>query len=133
MGGAERHSYNGYSTSLLNSGVSLAIPPNSIDSTAGSSILYSQAIYIQQSKLANPSAHYGLAQWMFLTAGSIMYIRCLESWADVTTKEQLWLCSEWVTVMPAGGVRFYIREDRVSWAFLVDVQLKPRPKFDYIA
>jgi hypothetical protein len=61
-----------------------------------------------------------------------MYIRAYDSWADESTKEQLWLCAEWVSAGRAGPTRFYIREDRLSFAHLIDSQLVPRPKDDYI-
>jgi len=61
-----------------------------------------------------------------------MRIYCYTSLADSRTREQLWLCAEWATVLPI-GTRFYIREDRLSFALLIDSQMKPVSKFDYIS
>lgn len=70
-------------------------------------------------------------------AGSIaiycMRLLCYDCWADPETREQIWLAAEYASALPAGGVRFHIREDRVSLALLADPQLKPRPKLDLIA
>jgi hypothetical protein len=56
---------------------------------------------------------------------------CYDCWADEQVKEQIWLCSLWAEALAAGGVRFWIPENRVSLALLADFELKPRPKFDY--
>jgi hypothetical protein len=40
-------------------------------------------------------------------------------------------CSYSYSAMPL-GIRFYIREDRLSLALLADTQLVPRPKLDLI-
>ena len=60
-----------------------------------------------------------------------MLIRCLHSYADPQTLEQLWLYSEWISQVPL-GTRFYIREDRVCLAFIIDPHLEPCPLHDYI-
>jgi hypothetical protein len=62
-----------------------------------------------------------------------MLIKCYDSWADPDTQQAVWLCAEWICALPAHGIRFYIREDRVSLALLADPQLNPRPKLDMIA
>jgi hypothetical protein len=50
-----------------------------------------------------------------------MYIRCYRTWADSASQEQIWLCSEYVHAYSVNGVcEFYIREDRVAWALLID-------------
>lgn len=56
---------------------------------------------------------------------------CYDCWADSDTQESIWLCSLWVTALPAGGVRFWIAENRVSLALLADPLLRPRPTLDY--
>jgi hypothetical protein len=60
-----------------------------------------------------------------------MLVRCLHSYSDPDTLEQLWLCAEWVSTMPL-GLRFYIREDRVNFALLIDPHLEPCSEQDYI-
>jgi hypothetical protein len=47
------------------------------------------------------------------------------------TQEQLWLCSEAVSAMPAHCARFYIREDRLSWAMLLDPHMRHIKEMDY--
>ena len=56
---------------------------------------------------------------------------CYDCWADPDTKESIWLCALWAEALPAGGVRFWLAENRVSLALLADCELVPRPKFDY--
>ena len=41
-------------------------------------------------------------------------------------------CSYCYYALPL-GIRFYIREDRLSLALLADIELVPRPKLDMIA
>lgn len=60
------------------------------------------------------------------------YIRCLESSGTPDQLEQLWLCAEWISALPCATIRYYIREDRVCLAYLIDSQLVPRPTLDYI-
>lgn len=62
-----------------------------------------------------------------------MRILCYESLADPCTQEQLWLSSEWISTMPGGCIRFYIREDRTSLALLADPHMRRIPTQDYIA
>lgn len=61
-----------------------------------------------------------------------MRILCYESSAEPPTKQQLWLCAEWMSYMPGGAIRFYIREDRASLALCADAGLKRKPHLDYI-
>ena len=50
-----------------------------------------------------------------------MYIRCYRSWASTEVQEQLWLCAEYAHAYSVRGVcEFYIREDKLSFALLVD-------------
>ena len=56
---------------------------------------------------------------------------CYDCWSDELVKESIWLCSLWASALPAGGVRFWIPENRVSLALLADIELVPRPKLDY--
>ena len=83
-----------------------------------------------------------------LTAGSIVLcsaiyimsiqnqpplIVCLHSYTkDPDTLQQLWLCAEWVSTVPV-GMRFYIHERKVSWAYTIDPRLEPCPKYDHYA
>jgi hypothetical protein len=60
-----------------------------------------------------------------------MRVYCYQTWADIETQEQLWLCAEAVGALPAGAARFYIREDRVSWALLLDPSMRHIHKEDY--
>jgi hypothetical protein len=69
------------------------------------------------------------------TAGSftIYYMRvyCYQTWSSIETQEQLWLCAEAVGAMPAGCARFYIREDRLSFALLLDPTMRHIHTLDY--
>jgi len=60
-----------------------------------------------------------------------MRVYCYQTWADMPTQEQLWLCAEAVGAMPAGCARFYIRADRVAWAFLLDPNMRHIKNLDY--
>ena len=60
-----------------------------------------------------------------------MLVYCYETWADMPTQEQLWLCSEAVSAYAASTAHFYIREDRVAWALLLDPAMTRRPQLDY--
>jgi hypothetical protein len=62
-----------------------------------------------------------------------MRVLCYQSWSsDEESKEQLWLCSD---AFGAGAVpacnRYYIREDRLSWALLIDPAMRYIPSLDY--
>jgi len=60
-----------------------------------------------------------------------MRVYCYHTWATMDTQEQLWLCAEAVGAMPAHSACFYIREDRLSWALLLDPTMRHMPKNDY--
>jgi hypothetical protein len=68
-----------------------------------------------------------------------MYIRCYDSWADDSTQEQLWLLIKqgkkgWVSSTGVSQcIRWYIPEDLLSFALIIDSRLVPRPKLDYVA
>jgi hypothetical protein len=61
-----------------------------------------------------------------------MLIRCYDCFSDTETKEQVWLYAEWVSALPCGGLRFYIREDKLSFALLADSTMHALPIEDYI-
>ena len=60
-----------------------------------------------------------------------MRVYCYHTWADRPTQEQLWLCAEAVGACAANTAHFYIREDRLGFALLVDPTMTHRPKNDY--
>ena len=60
-----------------------------------------------------------------------MRVYCYQTWAEAATQEQLWLCSEAVSAMPEHCARFYIREDRLSFAFLLDPTMRHIKDMDY--
>ena len=50
-----------------------------------------------------------------------MRLLCYRSCADYSTQEQLWLCSEYVSAVSVEPyAEFYIREDKLAWALLID-------------
>ena len=61
-----------------------------------------------------------------------MRVYCYQSWSDPTTQQQLWLCSD---AMSAGPIRacnrFYIREDLLSFALLLDPLMRHMRELDY--
>ena len=60
-----------------------------------------------------------------------MRLYCYDCYSeDHAIKEQLLSCSAWMSTQPL-GLRLYIREDRRSWALLLDPGLVYRPKLDY--
>ena len=62
-----------------------------------------------------------------------MRLYCFDSYTDdPDIKDQLGYCADSYTAQPL-GLRYYIREDRLSLALLADTLLVPRPKFDYYA
>jgi len=72
-----------------------------------------------------------------VTAGSFaiytMRLLCYDSYTtDPDVMDQLGYCAYSYSALPV-GIRFYIREDRLSLALLADCQLVPRPKLDLIA
>ena len=63
----------------------------------------------------------------------MMRLLCYDCYSNEDyVKDQLFLCSAWISAMPF-GLRYYIREDRLSLALLADCYLVPRPKLDYYA
>jgi len=60
-----------------------------------------------------------------------MRVYCYQTWADKPTQEQLWLCSLHVCALPAGSARFYIREDRLSFAHILDPHMRHIRSLDY--
>ena len=59
-----------------------------------------------------------------------MRLYCYDSYTvDGDVMEQLNYCAHSYTVL-ALGIRWYIREDRLSLALLADSTLAPRPKLD---
>jgi hypothetical protein len=60
-----------------------------------------------------------------------MRLLCYDSYTeDDSTKDQLFKCSYGITALPIQGVRYYIREDRLSLALLADPHMLYRPRFD---
>jgi hypothetical protein len=53
-----------------------------------------------------------------------MYIRCYESTAEADVKEQLWLLSEYMSASSGGAVRFYILDNKLTWALIVDPAMR---------
>ena len=50
-----------------------------------------------------------------------MLLKCYRSWASMETQEQVWLYASYVHAYSVRGVcEFYIREDKLSFALLVD-------------
>jgi hypothetical protein len=65
---------------------------------------------------------------------TIYYMRvyCYQSWSDPATQEQLWLCAEAMCAGPIASCnRFYIREDRLSFALLLDSEMRHLRDLDY--
>ena len=75
--------------------------------------------------------HYSGAYCTIYSAIYLMRVYCYQTWADAATQEQLWLCAEAVSAMPAHCARFYIREDRLSFAFLLDPTMRHIRDMDY--
>ena len=49
-----------------------------------------------------------------------MRVLCYDCWIeDTDIRETIWLNALWCSALPAGGIRFYIREDRVSLVALM--------------
>jgi hypothetical protein len=62
-----------------------------------------------------------------------MRLLCYDCYSDdEDTKEFLFKLSAWVSAQPL-GLRYFIREDRLTLALLADPQLHARPKLDYYA
>jgi hypothetical protein len=61
-----------------------------------------------------------------------MRVYCYQTWANITTQEQLWLCSDAMSAGPVASCnRFYIREDRLSFALLLDANMRHLKDLDY--
>jgi len=53
------------------------------------------------------------------------YIRCYRSSADIEIQEQIWLCSLYVHAYSVQGIlEFYIPEDRVFFALMIDPDMR---------
>jgi hypothetical protein len=53
-----------------------------------------------------------------------MLFKCYRSWASEDIQEQIWQYASYVHAYSVKGVcEFYIREDRISWALLLDPQM----------
>ena len=77
----------------------------------------------------------GTSKWVFILVYSkyhMNYLRCYESLADDDTKQQIWLCSLYLSAQPGNAVRFYIPEDKLSWALLIDPTMRHIAKEDLI-
>jgi len=62
----------------------------------------------------------------------MMRLLCYDSYTKCeATKDQLFKCSYGISAMPL-GIRYYIREDRLSLALLADPLLEARPIFDLL-
>lgn len=63
-----------------------------------------------------------------------MRVLCYQTWADPITRHQLMLCSESFESGPEElCVRYYIRADLLSWAFLIDPTMRHIRDLDYDA
>ena len=61
-----------------------------------------------------------------------MRVYCYQTWADESTKEQLWLCALHVSASRIEScTRFYIREDRRTFALLIDPTMRHIREMDY--
>ncbi len=61
-----------------------------------------------------------------------MRVYCYQTWCDEATREQLWLCAEAFGAGPVTACnRFYIREDRLSWALMLDPTMRHIKDLDY--
>ena len=62
-----------------------------------------------------------------------MYILCYRSWASQETQEQIWLCAQYVHAYSVTGVcEFYIREDKLSIALLIDPSMTHVRNKDFV-
>lgn len=61
-----------------------------------------------------------------------MRILCYDSFATGEVRELIWLNAEFMSSSSIDFVRFYIREDRIAFALLLDPDMIRRPKEDYI-
>ena len=62
-----------------------------------------------------------------------MRVYCYQTWADESAREQLWLCAEAFGAGPVTGCnRFYIREDKLTFALLIDPTMRHIREHDYL-
>lgn len=62
-----------------------------------------------------------------------MRLLCYRSSASEDVQEQVWQCSEYVHAYSIKGyLEFYIREDRVNWALLIDPLMRHIRDKDFI-
>lgn len=62
-----------------------------------------------------------------------MLIRCYRSSASIEIQQQIWLCSEYVHAMSIEPyAEFYIREDRVWFALMIDPTMRHQAHKDLI-
>ncbi len=62
------------------------------------------------------------------------YIRCYRSCADIEVQEQIWLCALYVHALAVEPyAEFYIPEDRVFFALMIDPAMRHCPERDLIA
>jgi hypothetical protein len=79
------------------------------------------------------SSQRGLLYYMLQVDIYMMRLYCYDCYSiDESTKDLLFKCSAWVSAQPL-GLRYYIREDRLSIALITDCYLVARPKLDYYA
>ena len=75
----------------------------------------------------------GLLYYMLQVDIYCMRLYCYDCYSeDDATKELLFKCSAWVSAQPL-GLRYFIREDRLTLALIADAYLVPRPTLDYYA
>ena len=62
---------------------------------------------------------------------SHMRLLCYDCYSTCeAARDQLFQCSYGITALPIQGVRYYIREDRLSLALIADPHMLYRPRFD---
>ena len=61
-----------------------------------------------------------------------MRVLCYESFATSDIRDLIWLNALWVSAYAIDACRFYIREDRVAFALLLDPNMRHIHKEDYI-
>jgi hypothetical protein len=62
-----------------------------------------------------------------------MLLKCYRSSASIDIQEQVWLCAEYVHAYSVQGyLEFYIREDRLSFALLIDPLMRHIRSKDFI-
>ena len=91
---------------------------------------YSASTLVSTVFTAGPLGPYGLLRCMLQAHIYMMRLLCYDSYSHCeATKDQLFLCSYGISCMPL-GIRYYIREDRLSLALLADPLMEYRPRFD---